>query len=55
MKEVYILCQAEVQAKIISEPLISKTSAVSSQQQQQQHPLEGQKKSSGHHVQKNDD
>lgn len=57
MKDAFITCQAEIQAKIISEPIITKTSVstVNNPTQHQSSVIESQKKTSAHHNSKNDD
>lgn len=57
MKDAYILCQAEIQAKIISDPIIVKTTVnlTSSIQHPTSAPIDSQKKPSGHHSKNDDD
>jgi len=53
LKDAYIICQSEIQAKIISEPIIPKNNSVNSTQQQIQLNNESQKKQQLSHPSKN--
>lgn len=57
MKDTYILCQSEIQAKIISEPIVTKISVnlTSSVLHPTSAPIDPQKKPSGHHSKNDDD
>lgn len=56
LKDAFVVCQTEIQAKIISEPIIAKTSVnMVNPVQQSSPPVEPPKKPSVHHNSKNDD